>query len=421
MKINFKKVALSALAGASALSLAACGGGSSSKSAEPASDGDKSLVVSVDTGYVDYINSIKGKFEEENGVKITVKEEGMIDTLDKLATDGPTGAAPDVFVAPYDRVGGLGNEGQLAEVTLGNKADYDETAQNLVTLNGKIYGAPAVVESLILYYNKDLIKEAPKTFAELEELQKDAKYAFASENGKSVAFLANWTNFYYAYGLIAGHGGYVFGDHGTDPSDIGLDNAGTVEGLEYAKKWYAMWPQGMQDTTKAGDFITEQFTSGKAAAIIDGPWAAASLKEAGVNFGAAQIPTLTNGGNYEAFGGGKAWVISNYSKNMDVAQKFLDYVTNEENQKSFYDATQEIPANTKAREYASAQGNELTSAVIAQFSNAQPMPNIPQMAEIWEPAATLFFDVASGKKDAKTASKEAVTFIKETIEQKYTE
>ncbi|MFA9414260.1 extracellular solute-binding protein [Streptococcus sp. E29BA] len=419
--LNWKKIALSSLGLASALTLAACGNSSSSNTAEKSAEGEKSLVVSVDTGYVDYINKIKTKFEEENGVKITVKEEGMIDTLDKLATDGPTGAAPDVFVAPYDRVGGLGNEGQLAEVTLGNKADYDETAQNLVTLDGKIYGAPAVVESLILYYNKDLIKEAPKTFAELEELQKDAKYAFASENGKSVAFLANWTNFYYAYGLIAGHGGYVFGDHGTKPSDIGLDNAGTVEGLEYAKKWYAMWPQGMQDTTKAGDFITEQFTSGKTAAIIDGPWAAAALKEAGVNFGAAQIPTLTNGGNYEAFGGGKAWVISNYSKNMDVAQKFLDYVTNEENQKSFYDATQEIPANTKAREYASAQGNELTSAVIAQFSNAQPMPNIPQMAEVWEPAGTLFFDVASGKKDAKTASKEAVTFIKEAIEQKYSE
>lgn len=417
--LNWKKIALSSLGLASALTLAACG--NSSNTAEQSAEGENSLVVSVDTSYIDYINSIKSKFEEENGVKITVKEEGMIDTLDKLATDGPTGAAPDVFIAPYDRVGGLGTEGQLAEVTLGNKADYDETTQNLVTLDGKIYGAPAVVESLILYYNKDLIKEAPKTFAELEELQKDAKYAFDLEEGKSVGFLANWTNFYYAYGLIAGHGGYVFGDHGTNPSDIGLDNAGTVEGLEYAKKWYAMWPQGMQDTTKAGDFITEQFTSGKAAAIIDGPWAAAALKEAGVNFGAAQIPTLTNGGNYEAFGGGKAWVISNYSKNMDAAQKFLDYVTNEENQKSFYDATQEIPANIKARDYASAQGNELTSAVIAQFSNAQPMPNIPQMAEVWDPAGTLFFDVASGNKDAKTASKEAVTFIKEAIEQKYSE
>ena len=83
--------------------------------------------------------------------------------------------------------------------------------------------------------------------------------------------------------------------------------------------------------------------------------------------------------------------------------------------------TQEIPANTKAREYASAQGNELTSAVIAQFADAQPMPNIPQMAEVWEPAATMFFDAASGAKDVKTATSEAVTAIKEAIEQKYSE
>lgn len=420
--VNWKKVALGSLSLASVAALAACGnGGSSSDSSKSEDKGGDKLVVAVDQGYTDYINSVKDKFEEETGVKIEIKEEGMIDTLDKLATDGPTGAAPDVFLAPYDRVGGLGNEGQLAEVKLGNEADYDETAKNLVTLDGKIYGAPAVVETLVLYYNKDLIKEAPKTFAELEELQKDPKYAFAGEEGKSTGFLAKWTDFYYAYGLVAGYGGYVFGEDGTDPSDIGLANAGAVEGLEYAKKWYDTWPQGMQDTTKAGDFITEQFTTGKTAAMIDGPWAAASLTESGVNWGAAQIPTLVNGKNYEAFGGGKAWVVSNYSSNMEAAQKLVDFLTTEENQTAFYESTQEIPANTKAREVVAAKGNELTTAVIDQFANAQPMPNIPQMAEVWEPSATLFFDVASGNKKAKAATEETVTFIKEAIEQKYAE
>lgn len=415
--LNWKKVAFSSITLASAVTLAACGS-SSSKTEESKSD---NLVVSVDTGYVEYINKVKESFEKETGIKVEVKEEGMIDTLDKLATDGPTGAAPDVFLAPYDRVGGLGSEGQISEVELGNKADYDDTVQSLVTLEGKVYGAPAVIETLVMYYNKDLISSAPTTFAELEALQKDSKYAFAGEDGKAVGFLANWTNFYYGYGLIAGYGGYVFGNNGTDASDIGLDNDGTIKGLEYAKSWYNMWPQGMQDTTKAGDFISEQFTTGKTAAIIDGPWAAASFKEAGVNYGAAQIPTLVNGGKYEAFGGGKAWVVSNYTTKKSEAQQFLDYITNEENQKSFYDATQEIPANTKAREYAAEQGNELTTAVIKQFADAQPMPNISQMAEVWDPAGTMFFDVASGKKDAKTAAKDATTLIKEAIEQKYSE
>ncbi len=408
-----------ALLTASTAVLAACSGSSSNSSSEES--GSDSLVVSVDSGYVEYINSIKDEFEEETGVSIEVKEEAMTDTLDKLSTDGPTGASPDVFIAPYDRVGSLGTEGQIAEVELGNVADYDDTTQSLVTIDGTVYGAPAVIETLVLYYNKDLISTAPTTFEELEALQEDSKFAFSSEEGKAVGFLANWTNFYYGYGLVAGYGGYVFGENGTDASDIGLGNAGTVEALEYAQKWYGMWPQGMQDTTKAGDFIAEQFTTGKAGAIIDGPWAAASYAEAGVNYGVAQIPTLVNGGKYEAFGGGKAWVISNYTEKKDAAQQFLDFVTNEENQKAFYDATQEIPANTKAREYASEQGNELTSAVIAQFADAQPMPNIPEMAEVWDPGATMFFNVASGTEEPEDAAKTAVTAIEEAIEQKYTE
>ncbi|HES3330587.1 TPA: extracellular solute-binding protein [Streptococcus pyogenes] len=419
MSWNWKKTSvLGTLSLASVLPLTACvsGGGKGVKE----TDG-KTIVVSVDEGYVDYIKSIKGEFEKEHKVTVKVKKEGMMDTLDKLSTDGPTGASPDVFLAPFDRVGGLGTEGQIAEVTLGNSKEFDDTVKKLVTIDGKTYGAPDVIETLVTYYNKDLVPQAPKSFTELEVLQKDSKFAFASEPGKSVGFLAKWTDFYYGYGLIAGYGGYIFGDKGTKPSDLGLGNDGTVEGLNYAKQWYGTWPQGMQDTKKAGDFITEQFISKKAGVIIDGPWAASSFKDAGVNFGVMEIPTLTNGKKYQPFAGGKAWVISNYSKGKTTAQKFLDYVTNAENQKRFYDKTQEIPANLTARNYASKEGNELTKAVISQFENAQPMPNIPEMAEVWEPGANMFFNVASGKEEASKAAKEAAKTIKEGIEQKYAE
>lgn len=417
MKMDWKKVSLTTVSLASALTLAACTK-PAEKPAESAKDDNAVLKVSVDTGYETYINSIKEKFEKENNVKIELSIDSMTENLDKLPTDGPTGAAADVMIAPYDRVGRLGKEGQITEVKLGNEAQFDETVKNLVTIDGTVFASPAVVESLVLYYNKDLVSDAPKTFAELEALAKDAKFAFPTEEGKTVAFLANWTNFYYAFGLVGGYGGYVFGEHGTNPKDLGLDNEGAIKGLEYAQKWYGMWPQGMRDTTKAGDFVLEQFNSGKAAAIIEGPWQAAAIKEAGINYGVAQIPMLDSGKGYEAFGGGKAWVISNYSKNKEVAQKWVDYVTNEENQKSFYDATQEIPANLAARDYASSKGNEISSAVIAQFKNAQPMPNLSEMAEVWEPGATMFFDAASGK-NAAEAAHAAVATIKDAIEQKH--
>ena len=400
--------------GFASLLLVACGGKKDDTSAS-----ENELTVYVDNGYKAYMEEAAKAFEKESGTKVTIKTGDALGGLDKLSLDNQSGKAPDVMMAPYDRVGGLGNDGQLAEVTLNKDSKTDKTTESLVTNGGKVYGAPAVIETLVLYYNKDLIQEAPKTFGELEELAKDSKYDFAGEAGKNTAFLADWTNFYYAYGLLSGNGGYVFGKDGTDPKDIGLNNQGAIDGIEYAKTWYAKWPKGLQDTKGAANFIQTQFQEGKTAAIIDGPWKASSLKEAKVNYGVATIPTLPNGKAYSAFGGGKAWVIPAGANNPEAAQKFVDFLTTTDQQKAFYDKTNEVPANTEAREYAVGKNDELTTAVVKQFENAQPMPNISEMSTVWDPAATMLFDAVSGKKSAKDAADDAVKLIKETIEQKF--
>ncbi|HFH9838154.1 TPA: extracellular solute-binding protein [Streptococcus suis] len=405
-----------ALLAASTAVLAACSSNSSNST-----DAGKTLTVYVDEGYKEYIEAAATEFEKDNDVDVTVKTGDALDGLDNLSLDNQSGSAPDVMMAPYDRVGSLGSEGQLSEVKLAETSKVDDTTTALVTNNGKTYGSPAVIETLVLYYNKDLISEAPKTFAELEELAKDSKYAFEDEDGKTTAFLADWTNFYYTYGLLAGYGGYVFGDNGTDASDVGLANDGSVKAIEYAKTWYEKWPQGLQDGSTANNLINTQFTEGKAAAIIEGPWKAASYKEAGVNYGVATIPTLVNGKEYAAFGGGKAWIIPTGSQNPEMAQKFVDYLTSTDQQKALYDATNEVPANTEAREYAVSKNDELTTAVINQFTSAQPMPNISEMSTVWEPAGNMLFEAASGAKDAKTAATDAVALIKDTIAQKYGE
>ncbi|BCP57992.1 maltose/maltodextrin-binding protein [Streptococcus parasuis] len=418
MKRNIKKTATVTLMAATVLSLVACK--SEEKKVEESTE-NSVLTVAVDKLYVDYINGIKGDFEKEHNVTLEVKEVDQSDVLTNLPIDGPTGTSPDVMMAPYDRVGGLGSDGHIAEVSLGNEDEFDETVKSLVELDGVAYGEPSVIETLVLYYNKDKVNEEPKTFADLEKLQDNPEFDFPTEEGTATGFLANWTNFYYAYGLTAGYGGYAFGNNGTDPSDVGIASGDALKALEYAKSWYAMWPKGMQDMTKAGSFASDQFIQGKVGALIDGPWVAASFKEAGINYGVAKIPTLPNGNEYSPFAGGKAWVISNYSKNKEVAQDFLDYVTNSENQKQFFEETQEIPANTVAREFASEKGNDLTKAVINQFTSSKPMPNIPQMAEVWEPSASMYFDVVSGSKTPEEASADALKTIKDAIEQKYGE
>ena len=404
------------------LLLVACGSKPAEKAADTGSSEAKEITLYVEDQYKAYAETVAKAYKEQSGTTVNIKSGDQMGGLDKLSLDNQSGQAPDVMMAPYDRVGSLGTDGQLSEVKLSDGAKTDDKTKSLVTAaDGKVYGAPAVIESLVMYYNKDLVKEAPKTFADLENLAKDSKYAFAGEDGKTSAFLADWTNFYFAYGLLAGNGGYVFGQNGKDAKDIGLANDGSIKGINYAKSWYEKWPKGMQDTEGAANLIQTQFQEGKTAAIIDGPWKAQAFKDAKVNYGVATIPTLPNGKDYAAFGGGKAWIIPSSTKNLEAAQKFVDFLVSTEEQKAFYDKTNEIPANTEARSYAEGKNDELTTAVIKQFKNAQPMPNISQMSAVWEPAANMLFDSVSGKKDAKTAANDAVTLIKETIKQKFGE
>ena len=404
------------------LLLVACGSKTADKPADSGSSEAKEITLYVEDQYKAYAETVAKAYKEQSGTTVNIKSGDQMGGLDKLSLDNQSGQAPDVMMAPYDRVGSLGTDGQLSEVKLSDGAKTDDKTKSLVTAaDGKVYGAPAVIESLVMYYNKDLVKEAPKTFADLENLAKDSKYAFAGEDGKTSAFLADWTNFYFAYGLLAGNGGYVFGQNGKDAKDIGLANDGSIAGINYAKSWYEKWPKGMQDTEGAGNLIQTQFQEGKTAAIIDGPWKAQAFKDAKVNYGVATIPTLPNGKDYSAFGGGKAWIIPSSTKNLEGAQKFVDFLVSTEEQKAFYDKTNEIPANTEARSYAEGKNDELTTAVIKQFKNAQPMPNISQMSAVWDPAKTMLFEAVSGKKDAKTAANDAVTLIKETIKQKFGE
>lgn len=409
----WKKVGLATLAAGLTVGLAACG----SKSSE---SNQKTLTVTVDKGYKDYINDIKGDFEKKNGVKVVVKTKDALTTLDSLKLDGPAGKAADVMMAPFDRVAVLGKQGQLATVKLADDGRYNDADKKNVTLKGKTYGEPVTIETLVMYYNKDLIKKAPTSFKELETLSKDSKFAYENDKTKNVAFLTQWTNFYNAYGLIKGYGGYVFGDNGTNPKEIGLNNKGSVEGLTYISDWFKnVWPKGMMSTSSNENFVTDQFTSGKTAVVIDGPWMAAKYKKAKVNYGVAALPTLDNGNKYQAFGGGKAWVISNYSKQKGLGQKWLDYVTNKKNQTKFFKDTNEVPANEQARGAVAKGDNDLAKAVIEQYKDADPMPNIPEMAEVWTGAENLIVDSAAGKKTPQQAADAAVKQIKQTIQQKY--
>ncbi|MFT8872549.1 MAG: extracellular solute-binding protein [Sporolactobacillus sp.] len=419
MKFARKMVSVLAASGM-VLTLAACG---SSGSNHSTTGGKKVLTISVDSSnaaYGQFVQDISGRFEKDNNATIKIVKKPMFDQLTALNLDGPAGKAPDVMLAPYDRVGALGQQGQLLAVDKSVFGELNSKGQRQVQVGKRFYGAPETVEALVLYYNKKLIGQAPKTFKELETLSADKRFAFPSEPGKNTGFLVKWTDFYYAYGLYAGYGGYVFGKNNTDSKDIGLSNAGSVKAVTYATHWFKdIWPKGMQDVKASGNFVTNEFVKGSAAAVIDGPWQAATYKKSNIDYGVAKIPTLPNGKEYKPFAGGKAWVVSAYTKEPSLAQKFLAYATNAANAYKFYKYTNEIPINAQAQAKINGSDDQLSKAVIAQYDSSTPMPSVPEMAEVWTTMEPAMFNAASGKKTPEQTLEDAVSSLNKTIAQKY--
>lgn len=415
MKFDWKKI----VTGATTAILGASVAASVLLPAQEVLAQEETLIISA-AGHYDYVIENIEAFEEEHGVSVEVWDTDMFEVLDGLALDGPAGTGADVVIAPYDRIGSLGMQGLIQPVTLNEDAGYNETDQQQVTMDGQIYGAPTVIETLVMFYNTELLDAAPETFEELEAISQDERFAFEGEEGRNVGFLTNWVDFYMTYGLLAGYGGYVFGEDGTNTEDIGLNNEGAIEAIEYATNWYQnTWPQGMLDVTSATDFINQSFMEGNTAAVITGPWMANDFNNSGIPYATTTIPTLPNGEEYKPFGGGKAWAVSAFTEKTELAQEFLNWVTSEEQQTIMYERLGEIPANQVAREQAAQSDSELTAAVIEVYENAVPMPNIPQMAEVWVGAESLMFDAASGTKTAEESANDAVELITQTIQQNY--
>lgn len=409
--MNKKQLGLLSLSSVLVLGAAACG---SDTTSTPDND-FPTITISADKGYTPYLEKIAVDFESEFDVNVNVVAKDMMEQGEAMKLDGPAGIGPDVFMTTHDGIGSNVAAGIIAPVDFGTQvSEYDAKALEAVTYEGTTYLAPSTIESIILFYNKDLLPTAPATFAELEALTSDPAYAFESEAGRSVAFLAKFVDFYHAYGIVGGYGGYIFGD---SIDDIGLDNAGTVAGLEYIQQWDMLMPKGMQDETSSYDFMMQYFNEGKTAAIMNGPWAARDAIDAGVNVGFAQLPTLPNGEQPTPFGGVKGWAISNFSKEKDLANEFVKFATNADNSLTFYEETNEILPNMALLNSINAGDDELAQAIIAQFASAEPMPSVPQMGEIWEFKAALF-DVGQGA-DPQTAATNALKIVKDNIDAKH--
>lgn len=333
-------------------------------------------------------------------VKITYEPVGSTDSRAKIELDGPAGVGADVFVAPHDHIGALVEGGHVLPVDDADTylANFEDVAKIGASYGGAVYGYPLGAETYALFYNKSLVKEAPKTWDEVISFAKtynnkaEGKYALVWPVGDG----------YYGYMFMASFDAPLFGPNGDDRKQHNLNSPNAIKGLTFFQSLRKQILD-VPASDVSGDFCNAQFSEGKAAMIITGPWKITDFKKSGVDFGITTIPAFPGSDHPgKTFSGVRLAFVSSYSENPEQAKAFAKFITSKEMLEKRYEMTDQIPP----RKDINATG-ELSKGIKAQLAYASPMPTIPQLGTYWSSMNSAYSGIWDGddvRKDLNAAA-----------------
>ncbi len=260
------------------------------------------------------MKALIGAFEKDNPdieIDATTLEWG-VPYYTKVQTSAAIGQGPDIMTYHLSRLP-LGvstgtlrpfSEDELKSVGL-TKDDYFASDWDAAHVDGKIYAAPLDIHSIVLYYNKDILKKAgllgddgkPKGLDGLDAFNAAAKkltdpatgqYGLSIHDGQPDGSSV-WRLF---YTLFSQEGGTFL----TDGKVLDGDNLAKAQtALGTMANWVA---QGWSPKNMSYPASIALFTSGKAAMHINGVWEVPTMvdlakqNKLGFEWGVVQIPAL---------------------------------------------------------------------------------------------------------------------------------
>lgn len=311
-----------------------------------AEEGSYTDIVIWDDSTSSPANELFQEFADGFGKEHGIKVERVVMSMDDLRTTVKAainaGEGPDLFTYEVGSgyVGALGRAGlayDLTETAKQNGWDqlFKENALSSCVFDGKLYGVANQLESVGVYYNKEIfdkygLKE-PATYEEFEACMKTLK-----DNGEVPIMLDDldqWPGYHYESIWLNAFGG--------------SDKISEVLALKesFAQDDIAQGLDKLQEIVKNGwtiespnsmghDDAKKMFLSGKAAMYPTGTWEIASFggeEGLGENCGFFFLPAPEGKETTGVFGLGQALLINGKSDKTFTAVKFLEYMFNEEN------------------------------------------------------------------------------------------
>lgn len=371
------------------------------------------LVVWTDmaSGEIDAVRALCAEFTAANGMPVKIVRIPFEELQPKFQVAAPIRQGPDLITGPHDWIGPFATAGLIAPPALTDedRAPYIDVALQDMSFAGKLYGLPLSLDTLCLMYNRDLIAEPPTTMKELIEKAK------ALTKGDVSGFLFDITDFYFTVPFYYGYGGYVFKESpaGFEPTDLGLDNKGSLEATQFLvdlQNVHHLIPQGTKK-----DIANGRFLSGNLAMTINGPWARNDYAKKKLNFGVARIPRLDNGRWPAPFVGVMGVMLSATSHHPEQALSLMKSLSGKKAQVAIYKAGGRIPTRTDAIRDPEVAEDRDVPAIQDAASVGTPMPNIPELTQVWQPMKEALELVTTNKQTPEEALRDAVTRMRKNI------
>ncbi len=363
------------------------------------------LVIWTDQNRAAAIGKIADAYEKANpGVTVTIVQKNFGDIRDQLGTVADANA-PDVIAAAHDWTGQLAANGLVVPLYL-SKAQkkqfpgYTLNAFSYGLAIKHLYGVPTQIENIGLVVNTSLVK-VPKTFKQLTsealkyKKKHHAKVGIAVQQGSG-------GDAYHMYPFFSGLGGYIFGKNkagNLDPSNIGVANKFFLKHAHLINQWNK---EGLINSAVDSSTAQNLFMTKKVAFWVTGPWNSQLLKGSKIKFKVIQIPKIVR--KAVPFLGVQGFMVTKFATDHGVSALAQDFVTNymtkSANQLALALAEGRYPASTVA-------GKKVHDKVLAQFGKAGkggvPMPNIPQMNNVWSYLGQAWVVSTKGKGATKAA------------------
>ncbi len=328
--------------------------------------------------------SIVERYRELNpDVQVQVRAFEDEDTmLDAFSSATASGLGPDLLLAASTHLRRLANSGQIADihhqVSPEVMARYVPSALATLESNGALYGLPESQNTMVLFYNRDLVDQPP---ADLDEMLEQL------EEG---ALVLMGTNFIDAFWGVQAFGGRLFDENG----QVILDQGGFANWLAFLRDARDL-PGMIMDSNR--QVLLQRFAENGVEYYVGKASELAQL-QAALGEETVGIAPLPQGplGPAGPFMETRAFFFSRVSSpnQRRLALDLAEFVTNAEQNASLLRNASHVPANQDVR--INPRLNPLVNAIARQARTAIPLPTDQAMQTVLDLAGDVYVRVLEG-------------------------